>query len=224
MGAKFIYSGSMTSSLRWLKRVSVTSFGVAWGVVPLTAIIDYSVTSPGLVIGAVGGALVAGSTSTALIHWAFSSYVVRILYHGQAGKPLERDSFITLETLNVFGRPVLTTLPVSSLEPSKRAFSTWGLKAIPHSLQSAANFYSQEAKAFYESLPLAERGSKCIAKFSLRRNYFYVHPPPEEGSTDTESLEFTRIRELVAKRALSSELKVDHRRLFIERAKKKAVE
>jgi hypothetical protein len=40
------------------------------------------------------------------------------------------NSFLTFETLTLFGRSNFTTLPIKSLEPSFRFFTTWQVKKL----------------------------------------------------------------------------------------------
>lgn len=69
----------------------------------------------------------------------FSPYVRNIYYNQSISSnqssdisslKITPDSFLTFETLTLFGRSNFTTLPIKSLEPSFRFFTTWKVNKL----------------------------------------------------------------------------------------------
>ncbi|KAI9001812.1 hypothetical protein DFJ74DRAFT_714433 [Hyaloraphidium curvatum] len=138
---KLVYEGPASKPLRTLKRVSVTTLGVSWGIAPLMALLDFTQISPAFVAALVGSALFTSTASTLLIYLFTKPYVVKLYHHGPA--PSGDGPLVTLTTLDLMGNPVHTTLPAGRLAPSTRPFTTYavlpGTKPWPQAQRDPAH-------------------------------------------------------------------------------------
>lgn len=80
-------------------------------------------------------ALAASSCSTACVQYFLSPYIINLYLHTEAPRahslppPITPNTTITLETLNLFARPTLTTLQLRDLELARRElFLTWRVR------------------------------------------------------------------------------------------------
>ncbi|KAG1051990.1 hypothetical protein G6F43_005847 [Rhizopus delemar] len=118
-----IYTGPLANVAKKLKLFSITSLGLGVGISPCVFAIDVPV--PFIAKAALVGAAVATSAaSTGLIQWVMSPYVTKItvpkqLEEGQVPKEL------TIHTLSFTAKDHTTTVPIESIEPASRIFTTW---------------------------------------------------------------------------------------------------
>ncbi|CEG72531.1 hypothetical protein CU097_004957 [Rhizopus azygosporus] len=122
-GPVTIYTGPMANVAKKLKLFSITSLGLGVGISPFVFVIDVPV--PFVAKAALVGAAVATSAaSTGLIQWVMSPYVTKITVpkqpeEGQVPKEL------TIHTLSFTARDHTTTVPVDTIAPASRIFTTW---------------------------------------------------------------------------------------------------
>ncbi|CAO3685703.1 unnamed protein product [Rhizopus microsporus] len=113
----------MANVAKKLKLFSITSLGLGVGISPFVFVIDVPV--PFVAKAALVGAAVATSAaSTGLIQWVMSPYVTKITVpkqpeEGQVPKEL------TIHTLSFAARDHTTTVPVDTIAPASRIFTTW---------------------------------------------------------------------------------------------------
>ncbi|KAI8137774.1 hypothetical protein BJV82DRAFT_674404 [Fennellomyces sp. T-0311] len=109
-----IYNGPLAGVAKKLKLFSVTSLGLGVGISPFVFAIDVPV--PFVAKAALVGAAVATSAaSTGLIQWVMSPYVTKISQNGNE---------LTLHTLSFLAKDHQTTVPVDSLAPATRIFTS----------------------------------------------------------------------------------------------------
>ncbi|CAG8513961.1 12167_t:CDS:2 [Dentiscutata heterogama] len=137
--SNIIYTGPLAQTAKKLKTFSIISLAITFASTPIFFMVDtVMVTSARAIM-----VLFCNAASTGLIHWCVSPYVARIYYNLSSKNNHENeksgqkdsvtplitpDSFLTFETLNLFGKPHFTTLQVKSLEPSTRIFTNWKVK------------------------------------------------------------------------------------------------
>ncbi|PHZ13032.1 uncharacterized protein RHIMIDRAFT_251125 [Rhizopus microsporus ATCC 52813] len=113
-GPVTIYTGPMANVAKKLKLFSITSLGLGVGISPFVFVIDVPV--PFVAKAALVGA--------GLIQWVMSPYVTKITVpkqpeEGQVPKEL------TIHTLSFTARDHTTTVPVDTIAPASRIFTTW---------------------------------------------------------------------------------------------------
>ncbi|CAO3694089.1 unnamed protein product [Rhizopus stolonifer] len=118
-----IYTGPLSNVAKKLKLFSITSLSLGVGISPCVFAIDVPV--PFVAKAAlVGAAVVTSAASTGLIQWVMSPYVTKItvpepLTEGELPKEL------TIHSLSFTAKDHTTTVPVGSIEPASRIFTTW---------------------------------------------------------------------------------------------------
>ncbi|CAG8492273.1 9522_t:CDS:2 [Paraglomus brasilianum] len=163
-----IYEGPFATAAKRLKMFSFSSLGLTLVLTPALFLSDAAIgIAPRTTMAAV--ALFTSTASTLAIHWCLSPYVARV----SVPKPslgqvptLTPDTPITFETLSLTARPVYTTVPLRSLEPSTRMFTTWKVKKECEHMIQARNKKGKRAagqKTFFLHLELLE-GSKYYDK------------------------------------------------------------
>ncbi|RGB34155.1 hypothetical protein C1646_624788 [Rhizophagus diaphanus] len=157
-----VYSGPLSGTAKKLKILSMASLIGTIALTPFIMIVDAPIGLGARIIFIIM-ALSTSALSTGLIHLCFSPYVRNIYYNQSISSnqssdipslKITPDSFLTFETLTLFGRSNFTTLPIKSLEPSFRFFTTWNVKKL----------YDSELTA------MTKRGKKLKPK-----KLFYVH-------------------------------------------------
>ncbi|OZJ06208.1 hypothetical protein BZG36_00839 [Bifiguratus adelaidae] len=118
-GPQVIYQGPLATVARRLKLFSISSLGLSAGMSPLIYVIDVPIPMVARTV-LVGAALFTSMASTGLIHWVMSPYVSKMTAD-DASKP----ETINLHTYSMTARELVTTVPVSALQPSTRIFTSW---------------------------------------------------------------------------------------------------
>ncbi|RIA85180.1 hypothetical protein C1645_782480 [Glomus cerebriforme] len=159
-----VYSGPYSGTAKKLKIFSIISLISTIAISPIIMIVDAPI-GLGARIVFIAMAISTSALSTGLIHLCFSPYVRNIYYNplissnqlstSEISSPkITAESFLTFETLTLFGRSNFTTLPLKSLEPSFRFFTTWNVKKL----------YENELSA------MSKKGKQLSPK-----KLFYVH-------------------------------------------------
>ncbi|CAI2178870.1 4879_t:CDS:10, partial [Funneliformis geosporum] len=196
------YSGPLSGTAKKLKVFSVASLIITIMISPIIMIVDAPMG-----LGARAFLLVTtlstSAISTGLIHLCLSPYVRNIYYKPStltnpstseiSSSQITPETFITIETLTLFCRSNFTTLPVKSLEPSFRFFTTWKVNKL----------YENELKA------MTRKGKQLKPK-----EFFYIHNELCENKVMREpsKLFFGTLMMLVlsAKFAVAQDEKVEH--------------
>ncbi|KAI9250136.1 hypothetical protein BDA99DRAFT_522929 [Phascolomyces articulosus] len=111
-----IYTGPLANVAKKLKLFSVTSLGLGTGISPFVFVIDVPV--PFIAKAALVGAAVATSAaSTGLIQWVMSPYVTKISQNNT-------NNELTIHTLSFLAKDHQTKVPVESLGPATRIFTS----------------------------------------------------------------------------------------------------
>ncbi|KAI9482739.1 MAG: hypothetical protein EXX96DRAFT_498329 [Benjaminiella poitrasii] len=117
-----IYTGPLANVAKKLKLFSITSLGLGVGISPFVFAIDVPV--PFIAKAALVGAAVATSAaSTGLIQWVMSPYVTKITIPEQPKDELPKA--LNIHTLSFTAKDYVTTVPVDSLGPASRIFTSW---------------------------------------------------------------------------------------------------
>ncbi|RUS13185.1 hypothetical protein BC937DRAFT_86192 [Endogone sp. FLAS-F59071] len=132
-----IYSTPNASVVRILKAFSVGALGVPIAL-QAAGISEYMFLSESIFRYVVSlhmiAALAASSCSTACVQYFLSPYIINLYLHTETPRahslpPITPNTTITLETLNLFARPTLTTLQLKDLRlPGRELFLTWRVK------------------------------------------------------------------------------------------------
>ncbi|GBB91739.1 hypothetical protein RclHR1_01910023 [Rhizophagus clarus] len=134
-----VYSGPLSGTARKLKILSMASLIGTIAISPFIIIVNAPIGLGARIIFIIM-AISTSALSTGLIHLCFSPYVRNIFYNPSipsnqssdtseiSSLKITPDSFLTFETLTLFCRSNFTTLPIKSLEPSFRFFTTWKVK------------------------------------------------------------------------------------------------
>ncbi|KAI8061867.1 uncharacterized protein B0P05DRAFT_581268 [Gilbertella persicaria] len=118
-----IYTGPLANVAKKLKLFSITSLGLGTGISPFVFAIDVPV--PFVAKAALVGAAVATSAaSTGLIQWVMSPYVTKITVPHQL-KEGELPKELTIHTLSFTAKDHATTVPLDTIEPATRIFTSW---------------------------------------------------------------------------------------------------
>ncbi|CAG8494619.1 7512_t:CDS:2 [Dentiscutata erythropus] len=170
--SNIIYTGPLAQTAKKLKTFSIITLAITFASTPIFFMVDTAMVSSARVI-MVLFLISTSAASTGLIHWCVSPYVSRI-YHNLSSKnnheneksekvttSITPDSFLTFETLNLFGKPHFTTLQVKSLEPSTRIFTNWKVKK-----QFENNIFG---------LTMSEKKTNA-------KRLFYIHPEIRENN------------------------------------------
>ncbi|KAJ3316975.1 hypothetical protein HDU76_001434 [Blyttiomyces sp. JEL0837] len=120
---RIIYSGPIGTSVKALKRISVTTLGLTYAATPL-----FIITSTDTSLAAISVMVVAVLTSTlstALVQWVCNPYVVKITKPVESA-PSDANAPLTVQTLTFFGNPKLAKIDPSAITPVKsRLFASW---------------------------------------------------------------------------------------------------
>lgn len=117
-----IYTGPLANVAKKLKLFSITSLGLGTGISPFVFAIDVPV--PFVAKAAlVGAAVVTSAASTGLIQWVMSPYVTKITIP-KAVKGDELPEQLTIHTLSFTAKDHATTVPLSSIGPASRIFTS----------------------------------------------------------------------------------------------------
>ncbi|KAG2217866.1 hypothetical protein INT45_012781 [Circinella minor] len=109
-----IYTGPLSNVAKKLKIFSVTSLGLGTGISPFVFLIDVPV--PFIAKAAlVGAAVTTSAASTGLIQWVMSPYVTKIS---------QTNDELTIHTLSFLARDHQTKVPIESLGPASRIFTS----------------------------------------------------------------------------------------------------
>ncbi|ORZ12278.1 hypothetical protein BCR42DRAFT_356274 [Absidia repens] len=156
--ATTIYTGPLSGVAKKLKLFSVTSLGLGCSISPFVFIIDVPV--PFIAKTALVGAAVATSAaSTGLIQWVMSPYVTKITTN-DASDPKE----LTIHTLSFLAKDHTTKVPVDSLAPSSRIFTSLMVSDVEKS-KGFVNGQAAKPKAlFYIHPELCEEEGTSIKK------------------------------------------------------------
>ncbi|KAI8347672.1 hypothetical protein BD560DRAFT_376982 [Blakeslea trispora] len=118
-----IYTGPLANVAKKLKLFSITSLGLGTGISPFVFAIDVPV--PFLAKAALVGVAVATSAaSTGLIQWVMSPYVTKITIPKEL-KEGELPQELTIHTLSFTAKDHATTVPLDTIEPASRIFTSW---------------------------------------------------------------------------------------------------
>lgn len=115
-----VYLGPLTSAVRGLKLVSISTAALA---VFLNPLLIYCGNPDTPLVGRVAMASFVtciGISTTVLLHWFIKGYITKLFYDRSTGS-------VTAETLTLFGRRKLTSFHISEARPpdSVSAFSTF---------------------------------------------------------------------------------------------------
>ncbi|KAI9264788.1 hypothetical protein BY458DRAFT_556720 [Sporodiniella umbellata] len=135
-----IYTGPLANVAKKLKLFSITSLGLGVGISPCVFAIDVPV--PFVAKAAlVGAAVVTSAASTGLIQWVMSPYVTKITIPEPVAEG-ELPKELTIHSLSFTAKDHTTTVPVNSIEPASRIFTTWMItdpnQAVGHIGQKTA--------------------------------------------------------------------------------------
>jgi len=114
------YVGPSGAALKILKRVSITSLGVIMLITPLMTLVDFERIPPAVVASVTVSALITSALSTGLVTWFSKPYILKAFHHANSPRPIA-----TFETLNLFSKPVYSTVYCDSLQKTEKHFKTW---------------------------------------------------------------------------------------------------
>jgi hypothetical protein len=120
-----VYVGPSGAALKILKRVSITSLGVVMFITPLMTLVDTQQIPPAVVASVTISALITSAASTGLVTWFSKPYILKAFLHSKSQRPIA-----TFETLNLFSKPVYSTVYCDSLTKMDRHFKTWTVKDV----------------------------------------------------------------------------------------------
>ncbi|KAI9492014.1 hypothetical protein BDB00DRAFT_466108 [Zychaea mexicana] len=147
-----IYKGPLANVAKKLKLFSVTSLGLGTGISPFVFAIDVPV--PFVAKAALVGAAVATSAaSTGLIQWVMSPYVTKISQNGNE---------LTLHTLSFWAKDHQTTVPIDSLAPATRIFTSLMLTDPSKATAQVSGKPGKPKTLFYVHPELCEEDGTAI--------------------------------------------------------------